>query len=52
MRKNNVNAIIGILALIPGFVFAQDSTKKELLLSMAYHMAANKVPQLLINTKN
>jgi hypothetical protein len=53
MKKRNINIIIGILAivLLPALSFAQDSTKKELLLSVTYNMQANKVPQLMVNTK-
>lgn len=53
MKKRNINIIVTILAivLLPAVSFAQDSSKKELLLSVAYNMQANKVPQLLVNTK-
>ena len=53
MKKRNINIIVGILALalMPGISMAQDSTKKELLLSVTYNMQANKVPQLQVNTK-
>ena len=53
MKKRNINIIVGILAivLLPALSFAQDSAKKELLLSVTYNMPANKVPQLLVNTK-
>ena len=53
MKKKRINIIASIVlsALLPGIGFAQDSAKKELLLSVAYHMQPNKVPQLLVNTK-
>ena len=53
MKKNRINIVstIVLIALLPGIGFAQDSAKKELLLSVAYHMQANKVPQLLVNAK-
>ena len=53
MKKKRINIIssIVLIALLPGIGFAQDSAKKELLLSVAYHVQANKVPQLLVNAK-
>jgi len=51
MKKKSINIIAVLIALLPAIGFSQDSTKKELLLSVAYHMQANKVPQLRVNAK-
>jgi hypothetical protein len=53
-RKNNLK--ISILLLVTFFagainVFAQDSTKKELVVNIGYYMTNNKMIYLVVNTK-
>jgi hypothetical protein len=51
-KKNNV-AILTLTLLFGSYtpVFAQDSTKKELILNVAYHMDNNKIIYLTVNAK-
>ena len=52
--KNKINiAFLTLALMISGYtnVFAQDSTKKELVLSVAYYMDNNKIIYLIVNAK-
>ena len=53
MKKKRINIVssIVLIALLPGIGFAQDSAKKELLLTVAYHLQVNRVPELVVNAK-
>src|SRR6186997_129710 len=53
-RKNKNNMMVLVLALFlagPFSVFAQDSTKNELVMNLGYFMNNNKIIYLIANTK-
>jgi hypothetical protein len=51
--KNNKRGMLLLLVFWAGSInlFAQDSTKKELVVTIGYHMNNNKMVYLLVNTK-
>lgn len=55
MKRMNKNKIISwtlsLLLVAPFNVFAQDSTKKELVLNLGYYMNNNSIVYLMVNTK-
>ena len=52
-KKNSplLIAVTALLLTVPSFTLAQDSTKKELVLSLSYYMNNNKVVYIIANTK-
>lgn len=44
--------ILGVILCMGFLAVSQDSSKQELLADISYHMPANRVPYLLVNTKS